>query len=182
MEIITTEFKDLLIIKNKIFSDERGVFFESFHESNFRMESGLNISFVQDNVSRSSRHVLRGLHYQIPPKGQAKLVTVMRGSVLDVVVDLRLRQPTFGKVFTISLSSENYNQLFIPEGFAHGFFSLEDETLFSYKCSNYYSPQHERCIRWNSPGLQIAWPAGPPIVSAKDDRGIDFADYEGEFF
>lgn len=182
MEIISTDFKDLLIIKNKIFSDLRGVFFESFHESNFRVQSGLNISFVQDNTSLSSRNVLRGLHYQIPPKGQAKLITVLRGSVLDVVVDLRLHQPTFGKVFTMHLSSENYNQLFIPEGFAHGFYSLEDDTLFSYKCSNYYSPQHERCIRWNSSGLEIPWPGDAPLVSAKDDMGIDFVDYAGEFF
>ena len=182
MEIITTDFKDLLVIKNKIFADSRGVFFEAFHESNFRVKSGLNISFVQDNVSRSALNVLRGLHYQIPPKGQAKLITVLHGSVLDVVLDLRQNQPTFGRVFSIPLSSENYNQLFIPEGFAHGFCSLEEDTLFSYKCSNYYSPQHERCIRWNSPGLQIEWPASEPIVSPKDDMGIDFADYAGEFF
>jgi len=181
MKIITTEFNGLIIIENKVFHDDRGHFLETFNEARFRITTGMNLSFVQDNMSRSVKGVLRGLHYQIPPKGQAKLVSVFQGAVLDVVLDLRINEPTFGKYFSIELRGGEYQQLFIPEGFAHGFFVLEDDTVFSYKCSNYYSPEHERCIRWNDPALNIHWPSHNPIVSGKDQEGMSFSQYSNEF-
>lgn len=182
MKILRTEFRDLKIIESALFLDGRGSFQESFNEARFRIETGLNISFVQDNESVSKANVLRGLHMQLPPKGQAKLVRVARGRAIDVVVDLRRTEPTFGKHFKIELSAKNATQLFIPEGFAHGFLTLEDETMFSYKCSNYYSKDLERSIRWNDPQLVIDWGVSTPLVSDRDAQALAFSEFDSPFF
>jgi len=155
---------------------------EVFSEAKFRVETGLNISFVQDNESVSSKNVIRGLHFQCPPKGQAKLVRVSKGSVLDVVVDLRKNEPTYGQHFKQILSAENALQMFIPEGFAHGFLVLEEQTIFSYKCSNYYDPKCEQSLRWNDPTLNIQWDCQDPIVSERDQNAPFFPDIETPFF
>ena len=182
MNIKRTEFRDLVIIESAVFSDERGSFQESFNEARFRVETGLNVTFVQDNESVSKANVLRGLHLQLPPKGQAKLVRVSRGTAIDVVVDLRRTEPTYGKHFKIELSAKNATQLFIPEGFAHGFLTLEDETIFSYKCSNYYSKELERSICWNDPALAIDWGALNPMVSERDSQAVFLSEFESPFF
>lgn len=182
MEIQSTDFRNLLVMKPRIFSDERGSFMEVFNEADFRVSTGLNISFVQDNESISHQNVLRGLHFQVPPKGQAKLVRVARGSVLDVVVDLRVNEPTFGQHFKQLLSAENALQLFIPEGFAHGFYVLENDTVFSYKCSNYYSQPCERSVRWNDPALAIDWGCENPILSGRDAAADLFHEVKSPFF
>jgi dTDP-4-dehydrorhamnose 3,5-epimerase len=182
MIITKTEFRDLLLLKPSVFSDERGSFMEVFNEAKFRVETGLNISFVQDNESISQQHVLRGLHFQIPPKGQAKLVRVSKGSVLDVAVDLRKTEPTYGKHFKQLLSAENAMQLFIPEGFAHGFYVLEQDTVFSYKCSNYYTQACERSLRWNDPAMAIDWGCENPILSERDAVAGFLNEFESPFF
>jgi dTDP-4-dehydrorhamnose 3,5-epimerase len=182
MLITTTGFSNLLLLQPRVFSDSRGRFMEVFSEAKFRVETGLNISFVQDNESVSSIDVIRGLHFQTPPKGQAKLVRVSKGSVLDVVVDLRKNEPTYGKHFKQILSAENAMQMFIPEGFAHGFHVLEDQTIFSYKCSNYYDPKCEQSLKWNDPTLNIQWDCENPIVSERDEQAPYFADFETPFF
>jgi len=174
MNIIQTEFRDLYIIEPSIFEDDRGYFFESFNYEKFTKETSLTINFVQDNESMSNKGVLRGLHLQISPKSQAKLVRVVSGSVNDVVVDLRKEEPTFGKYFKIHLSAENNRQLFIPSGFAHGFLSLQDNTKFLYKCSDFYSKEHEFTIIWNDTDLKIDWQIENPIISEKDENGINF--------
>jgi dTDP-4-dehydrorhamnose 3,5-epimerase len=182
VKIEKTNFKDLLIIQPNVFADERGYFFESFNESRFRVETGLNITFVQDNQSMSAKGVLRGLHFQTPPKMQAKLIQVIKGAVLDVVVDLRRTQPTFGQHYKILLTSENKTQLFVPEGFAHGFAVLEDNTIFAYKCSNYYSKENDRSMLWNDPALKINWEIENPIISEKDQAALNFDQYQEVFF
>jgi dTDP-4-dehydrorhamnose 3,5-epimerase len=182
LKIEKTNFKDLLIIQPSVFADERGYFFESFNESKFRVETGLNITFVQDNQSMSSKGVLRGLHFQTPPKSQAKLIQVVKGAVLDVVVDLRINQPTFGQHYKILLTSDNKTQLFVPEGFAHGFAVLEDNTIFAYKCSNYYSKENDRSMLWSDPALKINWEIENPIVSEKDQAALNFDQYQDVFF
>ena len=182
MQIEKTRFRDLLVIQPAVFADERGAFQESFNEARFRIETGLNLTFVQDNESVSKRNVIRGLHFQIPPKGQAKLVRVSRGSVLDVAVDLRQTEPTFGKYYSHVLSGENATQLFIPEGFAHGFLVLEDDTIFSYKCTNYYSKELERSIRWNDPSIAIDWGCDDPLLSTRDEQAMLFSEFETSFF
>lgn len=156
MEIIQTEIKDLLIIKPHVFEDDRGYFFESYNQQKF-LEHGINANFVQDNESRSVKHVLRGLHFQKPPYSQGKLVRVMRGSVLDVAVDLRKSSATFGKWASIVLTAKNKWMYWIPEGFAHGFLTLEDNTVFFYKCTNIYNRESEGSLRWNDPDLNIDW-------------------------
>lgn len=181
MKIVETGFRNLLVIENTFYTDSRGGFMESFNEAAFRINTHQNISFVQDNLSVSGRNVIRGLHYQTPPKGQAKLVMVYKGAALDVVVDLRVTEPTYGKMFSIELKGSDHIQLFIPEGFAHGFLSLEDDTIFGYKCSNYYSPAHERSIRWNDETLNIPWPVEQPMISEKDNMGMAFKEYPGDF-
>ncbi len=181
MTVRTTDFKDLLVIQPNVFGDSRGYFMESFNEARFRVETGINATFVQDNESLSSKGVLRGLHFQSPPKSQAKLVRVINGSVLDVVVDLRRSQPTYGQHFKIVLTAENKTQLFVPEGFAHGFVVLEDNTLFSYKCTNYYSPEHDRCLRWNDPALNIDWEIENPLLSDKDKSSPFLKDLDNPF-
>ncbi len=169
MEIIETPLAGLLLIKPKIFGDERGYFFEPYQEERYH-KAGIPCRFVQDNTSRSQKGVLRGLHYQrLQP--QTKLIQILRGEVFDVVVDVRKNSPSFGQSFSYILNDCNHHQLFIPEGFAHGFYVLSDVADFYYKCSDYYAPQFESGILWNDPDLQIDWPipAGEtPIVSAKD--------------
>lgn len=169
MIVTATAIPDVLLIEPEIFGDERGYFFESFNARSFARATGLELSFVQDNHSRSARNVLRGLHYQLPPKAQGKLVLVVQGMVFDVAVDLRQHSPTFGRWVGHELSGENKRQLWIPPGFAHGFLVLSQSAEFVYKTTDYYSPEHERALLWNDPQLGIEWPLqGEPIVAAKD--------------
>lgn len=170
---------DLLLIEPEVFGDERGFFFESFNQARFEAAIGRKVNFVQDNHSRSAKNVLRGLHYQLPPKAQGKLVRVVQGEVFDVAVDIRKSSPTFGQWVGEVLSGENKRQLWIPEGFAHGFVVLSEMAELLYKTTNYYAPAHERCILWNDKTLAIPWPAlVKPIVSTKDAQGNSFAQAE----
>lgn len=169
---------DVILIEPKVFGDERGFFFESFNQAQFEQAIGKSVQFVQDNHSRSAKHVLRGLHYQIQ-QPQGKLVRVVQGEVFDVAVDLRKRSKTFGQWVGEILSAENKRQLWIPEGFAHGFVVLSETAEFLYKTTDYYAPAHERCILWNDATLAIQWPAGiQPILSAKDAQGKPFIEAE----
>ncbi|MBS7557243.1 dTDP-4-dehydrorhamnose 3,5-epimerase [Pseudomonas sp. RC4D1] len=171
MKIIPTDLPGVLIIEPKVFGDERGFFYESFNAKAFADATGLNQPFVQDNHSRSARNVLRGLHYQIE-HSQGKLVRVIAGEVLDVAVDIRRGSPNFGRWASVRLSAENNRQLWIPEGFAHGFVVLSDFAEFLYKTTDYYTPSAERCIRWDDPTLAIDWQLQePPTLSAKDQNG-----------
>ncbi|MDR2292477.1 MAG: dTDP-4-dehydrorhamnose 3,5-epimerase [Prevotellaceae bacterium] len=171
MEIIKTNIADVLIIKPEILSDSRGYFFESFVQKEFEQKVCKTV-FLQDNESKSSYGVLRGLHYQLPPFAQAKLVRIIKGKVLDVAVDIRKNSPTFGKYAAVELSEENHLQLFIPRGFAHGFVVLSNETIFQYKCDNYYSPQNEGAVIWNDETVGIDWkiPEQDIILSEKDKK------------
>lgn len=165
---------DVILFEPKVFGDERGFFFESFNQARFEAAVGRSVPFVQDNHSRSARNVLRGLHYQIE-QTQGKLVRVSHGEVFDVAVDLRRSSPTFGKWVGAILSAENKKQLWVPEGFGHGFLVLSDAAEFLYKTTDYYAPQHERCIIWNDPTLAIDWPLdGEPVLSGKDQQGAAF--------
>ena len=171
---------DVVLIEPDVFGDERGFFMESFNQARFEAAIGKPVQFVQDNHSRSVKNVLRGLHYQIQ-QPQGKLVRVVQGEVFDVAVDLRKSSPTFGKWVGELLSAENKRQLWVPEGFAHGFVVLSDTAEFLYKTTNYYAPAHERCILWNYATLNIAWPQGiEHILSAKDAKGLSF--HESEVF
>ncbi len=179
MEILPAKIPDVLIIKPQVFGDDRGFFFESFNKKEFKLASGIDVDFVQDNHSRSVKGVLRGLHYQIK-QSQGKLVRVSSGEVFDVAVDLRKSSPTFRQWVGINLSAENKRQLWVPHGFAHGFIVLSDTAEFLYKTTGYYAPEHERCICWNDEELAIDWQYdGTPVVSEKDDKGVAFkeADY-----
>ena len=179
MEVITTKIPDLLLFKPKVFGDERGFFLESFRESWFS-ERGINVNFVQDNHSSSSKGVLRGLHYQIQ-KPQGKLVRVTAGEVYDVAVDMRKSSPTFGKSVGVYLSADNKHIFWVPPGFAHGFLVLSERAEFNYKCTEYYAPQHERSLLWNDPELNIDWPlAGieQPVLSAKDQLALPLSQAE----
>ena len=178
MEIITTEFPGLLFIKPKIFGDARGYFYESWNRERYE-NAGITEDFVQDNVSFSSRGVLRGLHYQ-KPYTQGKLVSVLMGEVWDVVVDLRRSSPTFGKWRGFTLTGERKEQLYVPCGFAHGFCVLSETALFQYKCTDKYSPESERGIIWNDETLSIPWPVQDPLISAKDTKHPRFQDLSGE--
>lgn len=176
MQAINTELPGVLILEPRVFGDDRGFFFESFNARAFAEATGLQYEFVQDNHSRSHRGVLRGLHYQVQ-QAQGKLVRVTTGEVYDVTVDLRRSSPTFGKWVGTLLSAENKRQLWIPAGFAHGFVVLSEFAEFLYKTTDYYAPEHERCIRWDDPSLAIDWPLdGAPQLSAKDQAGLSFAD------
>jgi dTDP-4-dehydrorhamnose 3,5-epimerase len=178
MQATETGLPGLLIIEPKVFGDERGFFFESFNQRRFEEVTGASDKFVQDNHSRSARNVLRGLHYQIR-QPQGKLVRVVAGEVFDVAVDIRRSSPTFGKWFGIHLSAENKKMLWIPAGFAHGFVVTSDYAEFLYKTTDYWAPEHERCILWSDPELKIDWPLqGEPQLSAKDAAGKPFADAE----
>ncbi|RJG05841.1 dTDP-4-dehydrorhamnose 3,5-epimerase [Noviherbaspirillum cavernae] len=165
---------DVLLLQSRLWEDDRGFFFESFNQRELKELVGREVTFVQDNHSRSSKDVLRGLHYQVT-RPQGKLVRVVAGEVLDVVVDLRKSSPTFGHWIGQVLSAENKKQLWIPEGFAHGFLVLSDTADFLYKTTDYWAPDCERCIAWNDPELAIDWPiSSGPIVSAKDAQGVPF--------
>lgn len=171
MKVIRTAIPDLLIMEPKVFGDNRGFFFESFNRRRFAELTGRDADFVQDNHSRSAKDVLRGLHYQIQHP-QGKLVRVTQGAVLDVAVDIRKDSPTFGKHVALELSAENKRILWIPEGFAHGFLVLSETAEFLYKTTDYWFPEHERCIRWDDPNLAIDWQLqSTPALSAKDAQG-----------
>ena len=170
MRILKTDIEGVLIIEPQLFEDERGYFFEAFSERKFAELTGIETRFVQDNESRSAVGVVRGLHFQLPPHAQSKLVRVVRGTILDVAVDIRRGSPTFGRHVAVELSEHNHRQLFIPRGFAHGFSVLEGDAIVEYKCDNYYAPEAEGAIRWNDPTLAIDWRVADnkAIVSAKD--------------
>ena len=179
MNITATAIPDVKIIEPKVFGDERGFFYESFHQQRFDDAIGRHVEFVQDNHSRSSRGVLRGLHYQLSPQAQGKLVRCVAGEVFDVAVDLRRGSATFGQWVGVLLSAANHRQLWIPEGFAHGFVTLSDHAEFLYKTTAYWSPQHERALRWDDPQLAIAWPLRDGVqLSAKDLAAPLLADAE----
>ena len=179
MEVISLSIPDVLLIESHVFEDARGFFFESFREDVFKKETSLNVSFVQDNHSKSSKGVLRGLHYQMPPHAQGKLVRVIQGEVLDIAVDIRKSSPTFGQYTAEILSSDNKKQLYIPEGFAHGFLTLSDTSECVYKTTDFYHPESERCILWNDATLSIKWPNNLNIqVSPKDLLGQSFKSSE----
>ena len=177
MNIIETEIQGVFIIEPKVFGDSRGYFFESFSKKEFESRIG-PVEFVQDNESKSCYGVVRGLHFQKPPHAQAKLVRVVKGKVLDVAVDLRKDSPTYGKHVTVELSEDNHRQVFIPKGFAHGFSVLSEETVFQYKCDDYYAPETEGAVAWNDPELNIDWrvPADMMILSEKDKRHPELKD------
>ncbi len=178
MKAIQTELPGVLILEPRVFDDERGFFFESFNARTFAQATGLEREFVQDNHSHSLRGVLRGLHYQVR-QPQGKLIRVIAGEVYDVAVDLRRGSPTFGRHSSVRLSAANKRQLWLPEGFAHGFLVLSEFAELLYKTTEYYAPAHERCIRWDDPKLAIDWPLSTaPILSAKDRAGLDLADAE----
>ena len=180
MEVNKTEIDGLLIIKPKVFDDERGYFFESYNEDNYR-KAGIDYYFVQDNISKSRKSTIRGLHYQVGEKAQGKLCKVIYGKVLDVAVDIRFGSPTFGKHFAFELSEGNHAQLWIPPGFAHGFSVLSDEVIFSYKCTAFYSKEHERAIIFNDSELKIDWKIENPIVSDKDFKAQLFKTIPKDF-
>lgn len=168
---------DVVLIEPKVFGDERGFFFESFNQRQFEEAIGRSVDFVQDNHSKSVKHVLRGLHFQTE-QAQGKLVRVVQGEVFDVAVDVRRDSPTFGQWAGAHLSAENKHQLWVPEGFAHGFVVLSDTAEFLYKTTDYYAPQFEAAIRWDDPDIGIEWPfEGEPILSAKDAAAMSFKDY-----
>jgi len=175
MKVTRCAIADVLLIEPRVFGDDRGFFFESFNQRTFSDITGLSVDFVQDNHSKSACHVLRGLHYQII-QPQGKLVRVVAGEVFDVAVDLRRRSPTFGRWVGKRLSADNKHQLWIPPGMAHGFVVLSESAEFLYKTTDYWAPEHERCIAWNDPTLAIEWPAlnGGPLLSAKDAKGVAF--------
>ncbi len=171
MEITETGIEGLLVVDPKVFGDARGYFMEVFSERDFRAATGLDVHFVQDNESMSSKGVLRGLHFQKAPHAQSKLVRVVRGSVQDVAVDMRAGSPTFGKYFSVLLSAENKRMFYIPEGFAHGFLTLEDGTVFQYKCGSFYEPSSEGSVRWNDPEIGIEWMMrGCDYILSEKDR------------
>ncbi len=181
MTAIPTEIKDVFIIEPIILKDERGVFFESFQQQKFNELIGAEITFVQENESISKKDVLRGLHFQKPPFAQGKLVRVIAGSVIDVAVDIRKNSPTYGKHVAVELSAENKRQLWIPAGFAHGFVALEDDTVFQYKCTNYYNKNAEDALLWNDETLGINWEIQHPILSPKDELATTFNSFISPF-
>ena len=181
MTITKTEIEGLLIIEPKVFQDDRGAFFESFNQKIFDEKTAGKYTFVQDNQSSSKAGVIRGLHFQNPPFAQGKLVRVIAGAVLDVAVDIRKGSPTYGKHLTIELTPENKKQLWIPPGFAHGFVALKEDTIFSYKCTDYYAPQSEGAILWNDKDLNIDWGVNTSLMSEKDEKGSVFRDFKSQF-
>jgi dTDP-4-dehydrorhamnose 3,5-epimerase len=178
MQVVKTAIPDVLILEPKVFADDRGFFFESFNQQTFQKLTGVKAHFVQDNHSKSAANVLRGLHYQIE-QAQGKLVRVTAGEVFDVVVDIRRQSATFGKWVGVVLSAENKRQMWVPPGFAHGFFVMRDDTESLYNVTDYYAPQHERCIRWDDPAIGIEWPiVQAPILSGKDQLGLALSQAE----
>jgi dTDP-4-dehydrorhamnose 3,5-epimerase len=180
MEINETKLKGLVVIKPRVFEDARGYFFESYNRQVF-VKAGLNLDFVQDNQSLSQKGVLRGLHFQNPPFAQGKLVRVISGSVFDVAVDIRKDSPTYGQWFGEHLTAANKWMMYIPPGFAHGFATLEDNTIFAYKCTNYYDKPSEGCLLWNDPDLAIDWKIKDPMLSEKDLQGTRFKEFRSAF-
>jgi len=180
MKATPTQIPDVFVIEPRVFGDERGFFFESFNEKAFSEATGTNVTFVQDNHSKSVKGVLRGLHYQLPPKAQGKLVRVVQGEVFDVAVDIRKDSPTYGQWVAETLTADNKKQLWIPPGFAHGFLTLSDTAEFLYKTTDYWSPEHERAIKWDDATLNIPWPlnGAHPTLAAKDAAGTPFANAE----
>ena len=183
MRILKTDIEGVYIIEPHLFEDERGYFFEAFSERKFAELTGIETRFVQDNESRSAKGVVRGLHFQLPPHAQSKLVRVVRGKILDIAVDIRRGSPTFGHYVAVELSEYNHRQLFIPRGFAHGFSILEGDAIVEYKCDNYYAPESEGAIRWDDPTLAIDWHIAHSevIVSAKDKANSLFEACEALF-
>ncbi|MCW3078327.1 MAG: dTDP-4-dehydrorhamnose 3,5-epimerase [Bacteroidetes bacterium] len=180
MEIIDTNLRGLVVLKPKVFEDERGYFFESYNQKLFA-SAGLNLNFVQDNQSLSHTGVLRGMHFQNPPYAQGKLVRVITGAVYDVAIDIRKNSETYGKWFGIELTQENKWMMYIPEGFAHGFLTLRDNTIFSYKCTNFYNKASEESILWNDPEIGIQWNVKDPLLSTKDLEGGLFKNFIPQF-
>jgi dTDP-4-dehydrorhamnose 3,5-epimerase len=180
MEVIETPLKGLVVLKPKVFEDSRGYFFESYNQNAF-IQAGLNLNFVQDNQSLSQKGVLRGLHFQNQPHAQGKLVRVITGAVLDIAVDIRKNSPTYGQWFGIELTASNKWMMFIPEGFAHGFETLEDNTIFSYKCTNFYNKASEGCLLWNDPNIGINWKLDNPLLSEKDLEGTLIKNFSSLF-
>ena len=180
MEIIETKIEGLLILKPRVFEDRRGYFFESWSRESFK-NNGIDVDFVQDNQSFSSKGVLRGLHFQNPPFEQGKLVRVIQGSVLDVAVDIRKDSPTYGEHVSVHLTGKNKTMFWIPPGFAHGFSTLEDETIFSYKCSGVYNKQSEGSLMWNDSDLNIDWKIKESIISEKDKQSELFKNFKTQF-
>lgn len=175
MNIINTPLSGVMVIEPRVFHDERGYFFESYNDKEFKKYISSDVSFKQDNQSKSSKGVLRGLHYQEAPFEQGKLVRCVSGEVFDVAVDIRTESPTYGEWFGVVLSGENNKQLWSPPGFAHGFLTLSEHAEFLYKTTEYYSPDHERCIKWDDVDLKIEWPSMDYIISEKDQRGSTFS-------
>jgi dTDP-4-dehydrorhamnose 3,5-epimerase len=179
MKVTPLNIPDVLLIEPRVFEDARGFFFESFREDVFKKETSLSVSFVQDNHSKSSQGVLRGLHYQLPPHAQGKLVRVIQGEIFDVAVDLRKSSPTFGKYVSQILSAENKKQMWIPKGFAHGCLTISESSELLYKTTDFYNPTHESCILWNDQTLNIHWPLNLEIkIPLKDSLGLNFKNSE----
>ena len=183
MTVEETYLKDCFVLTPQVFEDERGFFFESFNKKTFEAETGVAANFVQDNQSRSSKGVLRGMHFQTEEDAQAKLIQVIKGKVLDVCIDIRKKSPTFGKNFSVVLDDIDHKQVYIPRGFAHGFLVLEDDTIFSYKCDNYYDKASESGIIFNDKDLNIEWgfPLNELIISEKDKQLPSFKDFVNEY-
>ena len=181
MELIETKIKDLYLLEPRVFGDDRGYFFESFNSETFKKLIGKEVEFVQDNQSMSGKNIVRGLHFQNPPFAQGKLVRVIKGEVIDVAVDIRKDSPTFGEHVSVRLSGENNRMFWIPPGFAHGFSSLEEGTIFSYKCTNYYSKESEGSVAWNDPALNINWEVENPIISEKDQESPLLSELNTQF-
>lgn len=181
MDILKQEIEGLIVLEPRVFADNRGSFCETFSERLFNEAVGYEVKFVQDNQSISKRNVLRGLHFQNPPHAQGKLVRVVRGAVLDVAVDIRKNSPTYGQYLMVELSADNNRQFWIPPGFAHGFVTLEDHTVFAYKCTDYYAPECEGTLKWNDEILKIDWRINSPNVSEKDEKGAEFRNFESRF-
>jgi dTDP-4-dehydrorhamnose 3,5-epimerase len=181
MEITTTHLEGVLVLTPSVFADERGCFHETWAAQRFAEATGLDLSFVQDNESRSAAGVVRGLHFQAPPHAQGKLVRCSKGRILDVVVDLRRSAPTFGQHVSIELTPENARQVWIPPGFAHGFAALEDDSVLNYKCTALYAPQSEGDLRWDDPDLAIDWGVSHPLLSAKDAVAKSWSEFDSPF-
>ncbi len=177
MKIETTKIPDLIVLSPKIFFDDRGYFYESYNKNSFKNTTGLDIDFVQDNESKSSRGVVRGLHYQLPPYAQSKLIRVIKGEILDVAVDIRENSETYGEVFSIILNEDNKKMLFIPRGFAHGFSVLSEKAIINYKCDNFYNKSSESGIIYNDSSLNIDWKIKDAIISEKDKSHPSFGNH-----
>lgn len=182
MTVEKLDIEGLIVFTPRVFEDDRGYFFESFNQNVFNEAVGKEVVFCQDNQSFSRKHVLRGMHFQKPPYAQGKLVRVTQGAVIDVAVDLRAGSPTYGQHAKVLLSAENKKQFWVPEGFAHGFLTLEDNTVFNYKCTNFYNKESEGGLNWNDPGLAIDWGiVEQPVLSVKDSVDTQFADFKTPF-